>query len=259
MSETSLSTQFVEKVAAGRKLLIPYIMAGADDDWLDVIDAVIDAGADAVEIGLPFSDPILDGATIQEAGQQSLDRGTTAQSALAELAHRSFGAPLVVMTYYNVVCHMGHERFAGAARDAGISGAIIPDLSLEELGDWAEVADANDIDTILLVAPSSSPERTRALCERSRGFVYAVARMSVTGEQTAVTPDVGGVVAKIRAVPSPPICVGIGVSTPEQAHEVSRSADGVIVGSALVRRLLNGEGPEGAGTFVASLRAGIDS
>ena len=259
MGAPHLTQSLSEKVADGSTLLIAYLMAGSDDNWLDTVEAVIEAGADAVEIGLPFSDPIIDGAVIQAAGVKSLERGTTAIGALAQLARRDFSVPLVAMTYYNVIAHLGHERFAGAAVDAGISGAIVPDLSLEELGPWADVADSSGIDTVLLVAPSTPPERTALLCERSRGFVYAVARMGVTGEQSVLGNEAGEVVAKIREHRSPPVCVGIGVSTPDQAVQVASVADGVIVGSALVRRLLEGEGPEGAGRFIASLRQAIDA
>ena len=243
----------------GHKLLIPYLMAGAEDSWAECIEAVIDAGADAVEVGLPFSDPIIDGPTIEEAGNRSLARGTTAHDVLATLAGRSWGAPLVVMTYYNVIAHMGHERFAGLAADAGVSGAIIPDLSLEEIDDWAQTADRSGIATVMLVAPSTSPERTVRICDRSRGFVYAVARMGVTGERAEIGDEANAVVAKVSAATTLPACVGIGVSNPEQARKVSRVAEGVVVGSALVRRLSEGAGPEGAAAFVASLREAIDS
>ena len=259
MTAPALAPSLAQRVGQGRKLLVPYVMAGMDGEWIEVIESVIEAGADAVEIGLPFSDPILDGVTIQEAGLRSLERGTNASAVFAQLARRSFEVPLVVMTYYNVIAHLGHERFAGEASRAGISGSIVPDLSLEELDGWASVAREAGIDSVLLVAPSTSPERTEALCATSKGFVYAVARMGVTGERTTVADDVQGVVDKIRRFASPPVLVGIGVSTPEQAYEVTRSADGVIVGSALVRRLLDGAGPEGAGSFVASLREAIDA
>jgi tryptophan synthase alpha chain len=254
-----LSSTFARQRAAGRSLLVPYLMAGADDAWLDSIEAVIDAGADAVEVGLPFSDPIIDGPTIQAAGLASLERGTTAQGVLAALSRREFAAPVVIMTYFNVIAHLGIERFGGMANDAGVAGAIVPDLSLEEIGQWAEEADRRDIDTVLLVAPSTPPERTERLCARSRGFVYAVARMGVTGERSEIGDEADLVVAKIRQFDAPPVCVGIGVSTPEQAAHVATTADGVIVGSALVRRLLDGEGPDGAGRFVASLRQAIDA
>ena len=256
---SQLSSTFARQRAAGSTLLVPYLMAGADLAWLDTIEAVIEAGADAVEVGLPFSDPIIDGPTIQAAGLASLDRGTTAQGVLAELARREFAAPIVVMTYFNVIAHLGIERFAGMASDAGVSGAIVPDLSLEELGPWAEEADRREIDTVLLGAPSTPPARTEQLCLRSRGFVYAVARMGVTGDRAEIGDEAAMVVAKIKQFEAPPVCVGIGVSTPEQAAKVAETADGVIVGSALVRRLLDGEGPEGAARFVESLRRSIDA
>ena len=243
----------------GAKILIPYLMAGAEDFWLDAIEAVIDAGADAVEVGLPFSDPIIDGPVIEEAGNRSLARGTTAAEALAALGTRQWGAPLVVMTYYNVIAHLGHERFAGLAAEAGVSGTIIPDLSLEEVEPWAEVADRSGISTVMLVAPSTSPERTSRICARSRGFVYAVARMGVTGERSEIGDEAAAVVAKVAAATTLPACVGIGVSTPAQARQVSRVADGVVVGSAVVRRLAESDGPEVAASFVASLREAIDS
>lgn len=241
------------------RLLIPYLMAGADDGWLDTIEAVIEAGADAVEVGLPFSDPIIDGPTIEAAGIRSLERGTTAHGVLSELATRTWAAPLVVMTYYNVIAHLGHERFTGLAAEAGVSGTIIPDLSLEEIGPYAESADANGVATVMLVAPSTSPKRTASICARSRGFVYAVARMGVTGERSQIGGEADSVVSKISAVTDLPVCVGIGVSTPEQAAHVTSVADGVVVGSALVRRLSEGAGPEGAADFVGSLRRAIDA
>jgi tryptophan synthase alpha chain len=259
VSAPSLTPSLAATVAEGRTILIPYVMAGVDSSWLEVIDAVIDAGADAVEVGLPFSDPIIDGPVIEEAGTRSLARGTTAVSVLGELAKREFSVPLVAMTYYNVVAHLGHERFAGLAAEAGISGAILADLSLEELDGWAEVADCSGIDTVLLVAPSTPPERTAALCARSRGFVYAVARMGITGERAELGGGAIEVVSKIRQHPSPPVCVGIGVSTPEQAAEVGQVADGVIVGSALVRRILEGGGAKAAGEFIGSLRGALDA
>ncbi len=243
----------------GRTVLIPYVMAGLDDEWLETLDAVIAAGADAVEIGLPFSDPIIDGPVIQEAGRLSLARGTTAEGVLGQLAKRSYAVPLVAMTYYNVIGHLGLNRFAGMAREAGVSGAIIADLSLEELDPWEQVALAHEIDPVLLVAPSTPAARADAIVKRARGFIYAVATMGVTGERAKLSADLDGLVAKIRHTDGPPVCVGVGVSTPEQAAAVGKVADGVIVGSALIRRLLAGEGPQGAGDFVASLRGALSS
>jgi tryptophan synthase alpha chain len=166
--------------------------------------------------------------------------------------------PIAVMTYYNLVFRAGHRRMARSMAEAGVSGAIVPDLPVEELAPWAAEADAAGVATVLLVAPSSPPARVERICERARGFVYAVARMGVTGERVDTGSDADKVVERIRRCTDMPVCVGIGVSTPEQAARACEVADGVVVGSALVRRLLEDEGPEGAAAFVASLRAAID-
>ncbi len=170
---------------AGHKLLIPYVTGGMDDQWLLTVEALAGAGADAIEIGIPFSDPMIDGPVIQEASLRALDRGTTPDGILADLSRIDVGVPLVVMTYYNLIYRAGHARIAGMMSESGVSGAIIPDLPLEELDPWAEAADPVDVATVLLVAPSTPADRIASICERSRGFVYAVGRMGVTGEQTA--------------------------------------------------------------------------
>ncbi len=245
--------------AAGSKLLVPYVMAGASPDWIDVLHAAADAGADAVEVGIPFSDPMMDGPVIQKAAVASLAAGTTPQRVLDALAGAAVGVPVVVMTYYNLVFRAGHRRMARTMASAGAPAPILPDLPLEELGPWAVEADAAGVETVLLVAPSTPPDRAAAICERARGFVYAVARMGVTGERAALGGDAAEVVALVRKVTELPVCVGIGVTTPEQAVDVCRSADGVVVGSALVRRLLEGGGPEGAAAFVGQLRRALDA
>ena len=243
---------------AGRKLLIPYVTGGVDDQWLLTVEAVADAGADAIEVGIPFSDPMIDGATIQEASLRALGRGTTPDGVLADLSRIDVGVPIVVMSYYNVIFRGGHDRVAGLMAGSGVAGAIIPDLALEELGPWAAAADRAGVATVLLVAPSTPDDRVVQLCRRSRGFVYAVARMGVTGEQSSLGGSARQVAERAKAVSELPVCAGIGVSTPEQAAEVCEVADGVVVGSALVRRLLEGAGPEGAAAFVASLRRALD-
>ena len=242
----------------GRKLLIPYLMGGMTDDWAQTLAAVVAAGADAVEVGIPFSDPMMDGPVIQEAALQALGRGTVPEAVLDGIARAEVGVPVAVMTYYNLVFRAGHRRMARSLAASGVSGAILPDLPIEEIGPWAVEADAAGIATVLLVAPSSPPERVARISERSRGFVYAVARMGVTGERVRLGGAAASVVERIRRCTDMPVCVGVGVSTAEQAAEVCAVADGVVVGSALVRRLLEAEGPEGAGAFVASLRRAID-
>ena len=233
-------------------------MGGMTDDWQESLAAVVVAGADAVEVGIPFSDPMMDGPVIQEAALRALQRGTVPDEVLDGVAGSEVPVPVAVMTYYNLVFRGGHRRMARSMSAAGVTGAIIADLPVEELAPWAAEADAAGVGTVLLVAPSSPPARVERICGRARGFVYAVARMGVTGERGELGSDAARVVQRIRASTDMPVCVGLGVSTPAQAAEVCEVADGVVVGSALVRRLLQGEGPEAAAAFVASLRAAID-
>jgi tryptophan synthase alpha chain len=244
--------------ASGAKLLIPYVMGGMTDDWAQMLAAITAAGADAIEVGIPFSDPMIDGPVIQEAGLRALQRGVVPDDVLNDISRAEAPVPIAVMTYYNIVYRGGHKRMAHSMAAAGVSGAILPDLSLEELAPWAREADAAGVDTVLLVAPSSPDERVERICARSKGFVYAVARMGVTGERAEVGAEARRVVERIRRYTDTPVCVGVGVSTPGQAAEMCEVADGVVVGSALVRRLLAGGGPEAAADFVGTLRRAID-
>ena len=243
---------------AGGKLLVPYLMGGMSEDWVDALQAVVAAGADAVEVGIPFSDPMMDGPVIQEASVRALDRGATPHQIVDDLATAAVGVPVAVMTYYNIVFRAGHRRMARSLSAAGVGGAIVPDLPLEEVGPWAAEADDAGVATVLLVAPSTPPDRVPRVCARSRGFVYAVARMGGTGERPTLGADAVEVVARIRGATDLPVCVGVGVSTPAQAAAVCEVADGVVVGSALVRRLLEGGGPDAAGEFVGNLRSALD-
>jgi tryptophan synthase alpha chain len=254
-----LETALTASRDAGRKLLVPYVTGGMDDQWLLTLEALAGAGADAIEVGIPFSDPMIDGATIQEASLRALERGTTPNGILADLSRIDVGVPIVVMTYYNLIFRAGHARIAGLMAECGVTGAIIPDLPLEELAPWADAADEAGVATVLLVAPSTPAERIEAVSLRSRGFVYAVGRMGVTGEQKTLAGSARQVAERVTVATALPVCVGIGVSTPEQAAEVCQVADGVVVGSALVRRLLEGEGPDGAAEFVSSLRRALDA
>jgi tryptophan synthase alpha chain len=243
---------------AGRKLLVPYVTGGLGPDWVDVIRAVAGAGADVVEVGIPFSDPVMDGPTIQLASSRALAGGTTPESVLAGLATlRDFGVPLVVMTYANVVLRPGPEQFAQRLADAGVAGVILPDLPVDELDDWAPAAGAAGLETILLAAPNTPDDRLAVICARSRGWVYGVSTLGVTGERSSLPSTAAEMGRRLKACTDKPVLLGVGVSTPEQAAEAAAVADGVIVGSALVRRLLEGAGPAGAADFVASLRAGL--
>ena len=243
---------------AGRKLLVPYVTGGLGADWVRVVEAVADAGADAIEIGIPFSDPVMDGPVIQQASQQALASGATPGSILAELAGIDVDVPLVVMTYYNIVFRAGHRRFARSLAEQGVSGAIVPDLPLIELEPWGCAADDAGVETILLVAPNTPDATVAEICSRSHGWIYGVAVMGVTGERSSLASTAGALGRRLKAATDKPVLLGVGVSTPEQAAEAAVDADGVIVGSALVRRLLEGAGPDGAADFVASLRAGLD-
>lgn len=242
----------------GRKLLIPYVTAGMTPDWVDVVQALGAAGADAVEIGVPFSDPMIDGPTIQQASSMALEAGTTPFKVLDSLGRESLGVPLAVMTYYNLVFRAGHRRFAGSLAEAGVRAAIVPDLPLEEARPWCDEADLAGVDTVMLVAPSTPDERAARICARSRGFVYAVGVMGVTGERSELAQSAASLAVRLKPLTDLPVCMGIGISTPAQAAEACRHADGVVVGSALVRRLIDGAGPVGGARFIGELRAAID-
>jgi tryptophan synthase alpha chain len=240
-------------------VLVPSVTGGLDDEWVDVVRAVAAAGADAVEIGIPFSDPVMDGPTIQDASQRALARGATPVSVIAEASKLDGEVPLAVMTYVNLVGHMGYRRFAAALADAGIAGAILPDLPLDELAPWAGAADAHAVETILLAAPTTPDDRLRAICERSRGFVYGVSLLGVTGERASLADQAAVMGRRLKAATDTPVLLGVGISNAEQAVEASQYADGVVVGSALVGRLLRGGGPDAAFAFVAELRAALDA
>ena len=232
-------------------------MGGASPDWVRHVEAAVHAGVDVVEIGVPFSDPMIDGVVIQEAGLRALRAGTTFDSICTDLADRQFSVPMVAMTYFNVFHHYGIERAAGKLHASGFEGVIVPDLALEEADEWRVACEANDVATIFLVAPSTPESRVQRVAAASQGFAYAAARMAVTGRASGAG-DSDRVVAAIRSVSTIPTYVGIGVTTPEQARDAARRSDGVIVGSALVQLLLEGAEPSEVEAFVASFRTAID-
>lgn len=243
----------------GRKLLVPYVTGGFPG-WERAVEAVADAGADAVEVGIPFSDPVMDGPTIQAASEQALAAGATPMAIVDQLGRLDVGGvPLVVMTYYNTVHRGGHERFAASLAASGVAGAIVPDLPLEEVGEWADAADAAGVATVLLAAPTGDDDRLRRICARSRGWVYGIGLLGVTGERAELQRSALDIAARLKAVTDMPVLIGVGVSNAAQAAAVAQVADGVIVGSALVRRLLDGGDAEAAAAFVAELRAGLDA
>jgi tryptophan synthase alpha chain len=251
-----LETSLLTKRTAGRKLLVPYITGGFPG-WERAIEAAAHAGADAVEIGLPFSDPVMDGPVIQEASQKALDAGATPVAILQAVAGLDIDIPLAVMCYYNTVFRMGHERFAATLASSGISAAIVPDLPLEESGEWCTAADAAGVETVMLAAPTAPDARLPLICERARGFVYAVGLLGVTGERAALAESALTMARRLKAVTDKPVLVGVGVSNAQQAFEASQVADGVIMGASVMRRMLDG-GPDAVGDFVSEVRAALD-
>jgi tryptophan synthase alpha chain len=257
-TSTPLEDQLRAVRATGRKLLVPYVTGGFPG-WERVVEAVADAGADAIEVGIPFSDPVMDGPTIQAASEQALAAGATPLGIIGVIPQLDLGGvPVVMMTYYNTVHRHGHKRFAESLAAAGVAGAIVPDLPLEELDEWAVAADAARIATVLLAAPTGSDERLGRVCERTRGWVYGVGLLGVTGERAELQRSAIDIATRLKALTDKPVLIGVGVSNAAQAREIAQVADGVIVGSALVRKLLDGGGAEAAATFVTELREGLD-
>jgi tryptophan synthase alpha chain len=241
----------------GRKAFVPYLMAGAVPDWTRHVEAAALGGADAIEIGIPFSDPMMDGVVIQEAALRALDRGTTLESICQELEDLDVGVPLIAMTYYNIFLHYGLARSAGRLQSTGVSGAIVPDLPFEEADEWSAACSANDVATIYLVAPSTPSNRLHTLASLSQGFVYASARMAVTGAASD-DGDAARVVSDLRGATDTPVYVGIGITTPDQARRATEVSDGVIVGSALVQLVLDDASFDDVEKFVQRFRASID-
>lgn len=254
----SIESRFRSRRDEGRALLVPYITGGLGE-WRATVEELAAAGADAIEVGIPFSDPIMDGPVIQASSQAALRSGATPQGIVADLAGLDVDVPIVVMTYYNPVHHLGHRRFADALAAAGVSGSIIPDLPVDESGPWIEAAEDAGIENILLAAPTTSDERLATICERSRGWVYGIALLGVTGERATVATAGLEMGRRLKAATDRPVLLGLGVSDGEQARTVAGAADGVIVGSAVVRRQLESGSPTEVGAFVASLRAGLDA
>jgi tryptophan synthase alpha chain len=252
-----IESEFRAKRSAGRKLLVPFITGGMSDDWKDCVRAAAAAGADAIEIGVPFSDPIMDGPVIQEASTIALQRGTTPLTVLADIATLDIDTPTLIMTSYNIAFRSGHDRYARLLTDHGVSGTILPDIPIEEADGWLATAEANGIETVLLAAPTSPEDRLRRIAEMSRGWVYGVGSLGVTGERDSLAKTAAIVATRLKAVTDRPVLVGVGVSNAQQAGEVCEVADGAIVGASVVRRILAGEGPAGVEAYIAELRSAL--
>lgn len=238
-----LHDTFARARAEGRAALIGYLPAGFPtvDGGIAAITTVLDAGADILEIGLPHSDPVLDGPVIQTADGIALRGGLKIADVLRTVreAHAATGKPVLVMSYWNPISRYGAERFATELAEAGGAGCILPDLPVQESGAWRTHADARGLATVFVVAPSTRDERLAQITAAGSGFVYASSLLGVTGTRASVGAAAGDLVRRTRAVTDLPVCVGIGVSTPVQAAEIAAYADGVIVGSALVGTVLD--------------------
>jgi tryptophan synthase alpha chain len=262
----STVTAFGKAAAEGRAALVGYLPAGfpSVDGAIEAAVAMAESGADVLEIGLPYSDPLMDGPVIQEATQRALAAGTRVTDVLRTVeAVAGTGVPLLVMTYWNPVDHYGVASFAADLASAGGAGLITPDLPPEEAGEWLSAADEHGLDRVFLVAPSSSDERIARITAACRGFVYAASLMGTTGARDAVGSAAAGLVSRVREVTSLPVAVGLGVRDGSQAAQVAGFADGVIVGSAFVQRLLAAPDPAAGLAAVrelaAELAAGVRS
>jgi tryptophan synthase alpha chain len=256
-----LAEVFAGARAEGRGTLVGYLPAGLPslDGGVDCLTAMVDGGVDVVEVGLPYSDPVLDGPVIQAAVDRALAAGTTTADVLrtVERVTRT-GAPVLVMTYWNPVEQYGVDAFARDLAAAGGAGLITPDLTPEEAGPWLAAAERHRLAPVFLVAPSSTDARVARIAGLCRGFVYATSVMGVTGARERTGTVAPELVARVRAVTDLPVAVGLGVSGREQAAEVAGYADGVIVGSALVRRVLEADAPAAAvRELAADLAAGV--
>jgi len=261
MSATSIADSFSRRRAEGRAALVPYVTAGhpSPDGTVALLRAVADAGADVLELGVPFSDPLADGPTIQRSSFASLSHGTTLPKVLDDLAafRATHPTPVVLFTYLNPVLRYGVDRFLDDAAEAGAQGLLVTDLPVGADPDLEERIRESALDPIRLVAPTTPLRRVPEVAAGGAGFLYYISRTGVTGARASLRESLSDEVGRIREAVSLPVAVGFGISTPEQAHTVGAVADGVVVGSALVQALED-EGIEGGSAFVAALRAGMD-
>lgn len=244
----------------GHKTLIAYLTVGypTPNTVLDIVPSLARWGCDIVELGIPFSDPLADGTTIQQASYQALRQKVTPELCLrlAAQLRRKVDIPLLFMTYYNPVHYFGLERFCVASEKAGVDGLIVPDLPPEEGEELGAISARHGLDLVYLLAPNSSQERISLVARKSRGFIYLVSLTGITGARDSLSAGLEEFVSRVRQQATQPLCVGFGVSTPEQAHRIAQVADGVIVGSRIIQLL--GQGPPSAlEEFIRSLRQAL--
>jgi len=261
-SSGRISRAFSRRAQAGQAALVPYVTAGFPerDSTASVLDALVDAGADVIELGIPFSDPLADGPTIQASSFRALQNGMTVEGVFSEVVdfRQRHDTALVLFTYLNPVLRYGVERFCRTAREAGADGLLLTDVPSGADPALETTVDEAGLDLIRLLAPTTPLERIPRVAEGGGGFLYYISRTGVTGASVSLRGEVAGEVARIRDAVDLPVAVGFGISGPEQARTVAGWADGVVVGSALIRRL-DDEGVEGARAFVGSLREAIDA
>jgi tryptophan synthase alpha chain len=257
MAESPLRSHFA---AAGRKLLVPYVTGGITADWTDYLLACQAAGADAIEVGLPFSDPALDGPVIAQASERALARGVTVETILADLTavRAAITVPLIAFGYANLVVRRGVRPFCAALAAAGVAGLIVPDLPVDEAGELADAAREAGVELVLLAAPSTRPDRLGRICRDSSGFVYAISVMGTTGERERVADSAEALVRRLKSLTDLPVLLGFGIAGRGQAAQAARFADGVAVGAAVMRRVLDGASPAQLRSFVGEVRAGLD-
>jgi tryptophan synthase alpha chain len=247
----------------GHKALIAYVMAGNPNakTTVKIAQALADGGCDIIELGIPFSDPLADGATIQKAGYEALQHGITPDTCL-EIAgeiRQKIDTPLVFMTYYNPILNYGLERFCGKCFKAGINGLIVPDLPPEEGMELETITLKDNLDLIYLLAPTSTDARINLVASRARGFIYLVSLAGVTGTRNTLPPGLESFVKRVRKNATLPLCVGFGISKPEHASRVAAIADGVIIGSRIVQLVEEDKTLAGLKRFIAGMRQAIDT
>lgn len=251
----------IENAFKNKPIFMPYFPLGYPDlsTSIDVIEALAKNGADLIEVGLSFSDPLADGPVIQQATQIALEKGITVKKSLEavkELRKCGVTIPLILMGYYNPMLAYGLEKFIHDSREAGADGFIIPDLPLEEAGEFQSIN--GDMPLIQMLAPTSPDDRMEAIARNAKGFIYLVSVTGVTGERREISNDLGNLIARVRSHTSAPVCVGFGIGTPEQAKQVGQLADGVIVGSACVKMIGSSQKPvETAKQFAAEFRGAL--
>jgi tryptophan synthase alpha chain len=251
----------IENAFKNKPIFMPYFPLGYPDldTSIDVIEALAKNGADLIEVGLSFSDPLADGPVIQKATQVALEHGITIKkslAAVAELRKRGVTIPFILMGYFNPILAYGLEKFVHDAREAGADGFIIPDLPLEEADEFQSLV--GDMPLIQMLAPTSPNERMESIARNAKGFIYLVSVTGVTGARTSISDGLGDLIARVREHTSVPVCVGFGIGTPEQAKQVGALADGVIVGSACVKAIGSSENPvETAKQFAAKFRSAL--